>query len=134
MVKFFTTDGKFSFVKVGAQLLVVAALVLGVVAFVGNNKTVTLNVDGKVSSIQTFGGTVDQVVKACQGRAEGRGPGFTRPRTPACENGSVVNVNLAKAVSIELDGAREDRQHHLPQRRRTRQRTWCGQLLRGLPA
>ncbi|MGO4434974.1 transglycosylase, partial [Paenarthrobacter sp. RAF9] len=43
MIKFFTTDGKFSFLKVGAQLLVVAALVVGVVAFVGNNKTVTLN-------------------------------------------------------------------------------------------
>ncbi|MFP3700428.1 ubiquitin-like domain-containing protein, partial [Burkholderia sp. SIMBA_013] len=66
MIKFFTTDGKFSFLKVGVQVLVVAALVVGVVAFVGNNKTVTLNVDGKVSSIQTFGGTVDEVVKAAK--------------------------------------------------------------------
>ena len=63
VVKFFTSDGKFSFVKVGTQLVVLVALVLGLVAFVGNNKTVTLNVDGKVSSVQTFGGTVGQVVK-----------------------------------------------------------------------
>ncbi|NQD90112.1 DUF348 domain-containing protein, partial [Paenarthrobacter sp. CM16] len=106
MIKFFTTDGKFSFLKVGAQLLVVAALVVGVVAFVGNNKTVTLNVDGKVSSIQTFGGTVDQVVKAA--KVELKDADRVSPALDArVENGSVVNINLAKAVSIELDGARK---------------------------
>ncbi len=106
MIKFFTTDGKFSFLKVGTQLLVVAALVVGVVAFVGNNKTVTLNVDGKVSSIQTFGGTVDQVVKAA--KVELKDADRVSPALDAkIDNGSVVNVNLAKAVSIELDGARK---------------------------
>lgn len=106
MIKFFTTDGKFSFLKVGAQVLVVVALVAGVVAFVGNNKTVTLNVDGKVSSIQTFGGTVDQVVKAA--KVELKNDDRVTPALDSrVENGSVVNVNLAKAVSIELDGARK---------------------------
>jgi uncharacterized protein YabE (DUF348 family) len=106
VIKFFTTDGKFSFLKVGAQLLVVAALVVGVVAFVGNNKTVTLNVDGKVSSIQTFGGTVDEVVKAA--KVELKDADRVSPALDArVDNGSVVNVNLAKAVSIELDGARK---------------------------
>lgn len=106
MIKFFTTDGKFSFLKVGAQLLVVAALVVGVVAFIGNNKTVTLNVDGKVSSIQTFGGTVDEVVKAA--KVELKDADRVSPALDArVDNGSVVNINLAKAVSIELDGARK---------------------------
>ncbi|WP_166185200.1 resuscitation-promoting factor [Paenarthrobacter ureafaciens] len=106
MIKFFTTDGKFSFLKVGAQVLVLVALVAGVVAFVGNNKTVTLNVDGKVSSIQTFGGTVDQVVKAA--KVELKNDDRVTPALDSrVENGSVVNVNLAKAVSIELDGARK---------------------------
>ncbi|MFS2087985.1 transglycosylase family protein [Paenarthrobacter nicotinovorans] len=106
MIKFFTTDGKFSFLKVGAQMLVVAALVVGVVAFVGNNKTVTLNVDGKVSSIQTFGGTVDEVVKAA--KVELKDADRVSPALDArVDNGSVVNINLAKAVSIELDGARK---------------------------
>ncbi|MFJ4226712.1 transglycosylase family protein [Paenarthrobacter nicotinovorans] len=106
MIKFFTTDGKFSFLKVGAQLLVVAALVVGVVAFVGNNKTVTLNVDGKVSSIQTFGGTVDEVVRAA--KVELKDADRVSPALDArVDNGSVVNINLAKAVSIELDGARK---------------------------
>ncbi|MFE4198222.1 transglycosylase family protein [Paenarthrobacter sp. NPDC056912] len=106
MIKFFTTDGKFSFLKVGAQLLVVAALVVGVVAFVGNNKTVTLNVDGKVSSIQTFGGTVDQVVKAA--KVELKDADRVSPALDSqVDNGSVVNINLAKDVAIELDGARK---------------------------
>nr|WP_208381325.1 resuscitation-promoting factor [Paenarthrobacter ilicis] len=87
-------------------MLVVAALVVGVVAFVGNNKTVTLNVDGKVSSIQTFGGTVDQVVKAA--KVELKDADRVSPSLDSkVDNGSVVNVNLAKAVSIELDGARK---------------------------
>ncbi|WP_120522836.1 resuscitation-promoting factor [Arthrobacter celericrescens] len=103
MVKFFTTDGKFSFVKVGAQLLVLSALVLGVVAFTGNNKTVTLNVDGKVSSIQTFGGTVDQVVKAA--KVELKPADRVSPALDASvQNGSIINVNLAKSVSVTLDG------------------------------
>jgi resuscitation-promoting factor RpfB len=103
MVKFFTTDGKFSLPKVAAQLLVLSALVLGVVAFTGNNKTVTLNVDGKVSSIQTFGGTVDQVVKAA--KVELKPADRVTPALDASvQNGSIINVNLAKAVTVNLDG------------------------------
>lgn len=104
VVKFFTSDGKFSFVKVGTQLVVLVALVLGLVAFVGNNKTVTLNVDGKVSSVQTFGGTVGQVVKGASLELQP-----SDRITPAADShvrdGSVINVNLAKAVKVSLDGA-----------------------------
>jgi resuscitation-promoting factor RpfB len=102
--KFFTSDGKFSVVKVAAQLAVLSALVLGLVAFVGNNKTVTLNVDGKVSSVQTFGGTVEQVVKAA--KVDLKASDRVSPSLDATvENGSVINVNLAKAVKVNLDGA-----------------------------
>lgn len=104
VVKFFTSDGKFSFVKVGTQLVVLVALVLGLVAFVGNNKTVTLNVDGKVSSVQTFGGTVGQVVKGASLELQS-----SDRVTPAADShvqdGTVINVNLAKAVKVSLDGA-----------------------------
>ena len=104
VVKLFTSDGKFSFVKVGTQLVVLVALVLGLVAFVGNNKTVTLNVDGKVSSVQTFGGTVSQVVKGANLELQA-----SDRVTPAADShvqdGSVINVNLAKAVKVSLDGA-----------------------------
>jgi uncharacterized protein YabE (DUF348 family) len=104
VVNFFTSDGKFSFIKVGTQLVVLSALVLGLVAFVGNNKTVTLNVDGKVSSVQTFGGTVEQVVKSANVElhpADRVSPALNS----SVENGSVINVNMAKAVKVSLDGA-----------------------------
>ncbi|HET8878497.1 MAG TPA: ubiquitin-like domain-containing protein [Arthrobacter sp.] len=104
VVKFFTTDGKFSVVKVGAQLVVLVALVLGLVAFVANNKTVTLNVDGKVSSVQTFGGTVGQVVRAA--KVELQSADKVTPAADAhVQDGSVINVNLAKAVKVSVDGA-----------------------------
>jgi len=105
VIKFFTSDGKFSYLKVGAQLLVLSALVLGVVSFVGANKTITLNVDGKVSSVQTFGGTVDSVVKAA--KVELKEADRVSPTLDSrVENGTVINVNLAKAVTVSLDGAR----------------------------
>jgi len=104
VVKFFTSDGKFSFAKVGAQAVVLVALVLGLVAFVGNNKTVTLNVDGKVSSVQTFGGTVSEVVKGAE--VELQASDKVSPSADSrVQNGSVINVNLAKAVKVSLDGA-----------------------------
>lgn len=104
VVKFFTTDGKFSFIKTGTQLVVLCALVLGLVAFVGNNKTVTLNVDGKVTSVQSFGGTVGQVVKSAN--VELKPADRVSPSADAkVENGTVINVNVAKAVKVSLDGA-----------------------------
>lgn len=104
VVKFFTSDGKISFVKVGSQLVVLVALVLGLVAFVGNNKTITLNVDGKVSSLQTFGGTVGQVVKGA--KVELQPSDRVSPSVDShVQDGSVINVNLAKAVKVSLDGA-----------------------------
>ncbi|WP_461189544.1 ubiquitin-like domain-containing protein [Arthrobacter sp. Z4-13] len=104
MVKFFTTDGKFSFIKVGTQLLVLCALVVGLVAFVGNNKTITLNVDGKVTSVQTFGGTVGQVVKSAN--VELKPADRVSPAIDATvQNGTVINVNMAKEVKVSLDGS-----------------------------
>ena len=104
MSKFFTSDGKFSFVKVGAQLLVLCALVVGLVAFVGNNKTITLNVDGKVSSVQTFGGTVGQVVKSAN--LELNPADRVSPSVDASvQDGTVINVNKAKEVKVSLDGS-----------------------------
>ncbi len=104
VVKLFTTDGKFSFIKIGTQLVVLCALVVGLVAFVGNNKTVTLNVDGKVTSLQSFGGTVGQVVKSAN--VELKPADRVSPSADAkVENGTVINVNMAKAVKVSLDGA-----------------------------
>ncbi|MBT2565611.1 transglycosylase family protein [Arthrobacter sp. ISL-85] len=104
MIKFFTSDGKFSFIKVGAQLLVLCGLVAGLVAFVGNNKTITLNVDGKASSVQSFGGTVAQVVKSAN--LELKPSDRVSPSLDATvQDGTVININQAKEVKVSLDGA-----------------------------
>jgi uncharacterized protein YabE (DUF348 family) len=105
VVKIFTSsDGKLSFLKVGTQLVVLCALVLGLVAFVGNNKTITLNVDGKATSVQTFGGTVGQVVKSA--KLDLKPADRVSPSLDATvDNGTVINVNMAKAVKVSLDGA-----------------------------
>ncbi|WP_251046013.1 resuscitation-promoting factor [Arthrobacter sp. ISL-85] len=104
VIKFFTSDGKFSFIKVGAQLLVLCGLVAGLVAFVGNNKTITLNVDGKASSVQSFGGTVAQVVKSAN--LELKPSDRVSPSLDATvQDGTVININQAKEVKVSLDGA-----------------------------
>ena len=104
VIKFFTSDGKFSYIKVGAQLLVLCGLVAGLVAFVGNNKTVTLNVDGKTSSVQSFGGTVGQVVKSANLELK-PGDRVSPSLDATVQNGTVINVNQAKEVKVSLDGA-----------------------------
>ncbi|WJH25619.1 resuscitation-promoting factor [Pseudarthrobacter defluvii] len=104
MIKFFTSDGKFSFIKVGAQLLVLCGLVAGLVAFVGNNKTITLNVDGQASSVQSFGGTVAQVVKSANLDLK-PGDRVSPSLDATVQNGTVININQAKEVKVSLDGA-----------------------------
>lgn len=104
MIKFFTSDGKFSYIKVGAQLLVLCGLVAGLVAFVGNNKSVTLNVDGKASSVQSFGGTVEQVVKSANLELK-PGDRVSPSLDATVQNGTVININQAKEVKVSLDGA-----------------------------
>jgi uncharacterized protein YabE (DUF348 family) len=104
VIKFFTSDGKFSYIKVGAQLLVLCGLVAGLVAFVGNNKTITLNVDGKASSVQSFGGTVEQVVKSANLELK-PGDRVSPSLDATVQNGTVININQAKEVKVSLDGA-----------------------------
>ncbi|WP_235565134.1 resuscitation-promoting factor [Arthrobacter sp. Soil764] len=104
VIKFFTSDGKFSYIKVGAQLLVLCGLVAGLVAFVGNNKTITLNVDGKASSVQSFGGTVEQVVKTANLELK-PGDRVSPSLDATVHNGTVININQAKEVKVSLDGA-----------------------------
>jgi uncharacterized protein YabE (DUF348 family) len=71
---------------------------------VGNNKTITLNVDGKVTSVQTFGGTVGQVVKSAN--LELKPADRVSPAIDSTvQNGTVINVNQAKEVKVSLDGS-----------------------------
>ena len=103
--RFFRTGGKVSFVKIGGQALVLVALVLGLVAFVGNNKTITVNVDGQASSVQTFGGSVSQVLK--KANVDLKPADRVTPALAATvDNGTVINVNTSKEIKVNLNGAK----------------------------
>ncbi|MCH6471101.1 transglycosylase family protein [Sinomonas terrae] len=90
--------------RIAGQVAVVGALVLGTTAFVANAKTVTLTVDGKASTIQTFAGTVDQVVR---GADVGINPAdVVQPAlSDSVQSGAVITVNRSKEVTVRLDGA-----------------------------
>lgn len=103
MANFFTTNGKLSYTKVGGQALVLLALVAGIFAFVNANKTVTINVDGQASSVQSFGGTVGEILKKAEVNLTPEDK-----VTPALEskiaNGTNIVVHSAKDITVDLDG------------------------------
>ncbi len=104
MANFFKTAGKPSLLKIGGQALVLLALVLGLVAFVGNNKTITVNVDGQASSVQTFGGSVGQVLQ--RANVDVKSADNVSPALDAAVNdGTVINVKTSKQIKVKLDGS-----------------------------
>ncbi|NUP74833.1 MAG: DUF348 domain-containing protein [Sinomonas sp.] len=90
--------------RIAGQVAVVGALVLGTTAFVANAKTVTLSIDGKASTVQTFAGTVDQVVRGAD--VEIKPADMIQPAlSDGVQNGAVITVNRSKEVTVRLDGA-----------------------------
>lgn len=90
--------------RIAGQVAVVGALVLGTTAFVANAKTVTLTVDGKASTVQTFAGTVDQVVRGAD--VEVSPADVVQPAlSDSVASGAVITVNRSKEVMVRLDGA-----------------------------
>ncbi|CEA07493.1 Resuscitation-promoting factor Rpf2 precursor [Arthrobacter saudimassiliensis] len=81
-----------------------AALVLGLVAFVGNNKTVEISVDGQASDVQTFGGTVEDVLERAGVSVEPADQ-VTPALGSEVGDGARIEVLTAKTVDITLDGA-----------------------------
>ena len=89
------------------------ALVLGTTAFVASTKTVTLSIDGKASTVQTFAGTVDQVVRGADVAI--KPADLVQPALgDAVGNGSVITVNRSKEVTVKLDGAQRTVQTTVP--------------------
>ena len=80
------------------------ALVVGLVSFVGANKTVTITVDGQASSVQTFGGSVSDVLN--KAHVAVKDADHVSPSlSTAVKNGTDITVNTSKAVTVTLDGA-----------------------------
>ncbi|WP_026553831.1 resuscitation-promoting factor [Arthrobacter sp. 35W] len=104
MINVFTTNGKLSLVKVGTQAVVLLALVLGLVAFITTNKSITVMVDGQANSVQTFGGSVGDVL--ARASVDLKPADQVSPALDATvENGTVITVNTSKQVQVSLDGA-----------------------------
>lgn len=103
---FFTSNGKLSWLKIGGQSLVLIALVMGLVGFVSTNKTVTVAVNGTETAVQTFGGSVQDVLQRANVSTKSEDKVF-----PALEssvaNGTVITVNTSKDVKVTLDGAQQ---------------------------
>ena len=90
-------------VKIAGQVVVMTALVLGLVAFVGNNKSVTLTVDGQASTVSTFGSTVADVLAESEvevGERDDVTPGVGEE----ISNGAKIEVVTAKPVNVNVDG------------------------------
>ncbi|MCC9197973.1 transglycosylase family protein [Arthrobacter sp. zg-Y820] len=79
------------------------ALILGLVAFVGTNKSVSLTVDGQSSDVKTFGGTVAEVLQKADVQvtaADRVSPDLATEVT----DGASIEVFKAKTVDVTLDG------------------------------
>lgn len=91
-------------VKLFGQASVMAALVLGLVAFVGTNKDVVVTVDGQATSVTTFAGTVADTLDSAG--VEISVHDEVQPALSATvRDGSRISVNTAKRVHVELNGA-----------------------------
>ncbi|MEE1619964.1 ubiquitin-like domain-containing protein [Zafaria sp. J156] len=90
-------------VQVGAQAAVLSALILGLVSFVGANKTVALVVDGETQSVSTFGTTVADVLEASEIELAARDE-VSPALDAAIENGATIEVNRSKAIDVSIDG------------------------------
>ena len=89
--------------KLTGQATVMVALILGLVAFVGTNKSVVLTVDGQASNVQTFGGTVADVLQKADISITDADRVSPDPGTPVAD-GTTIEVFTAKTVDLTLDG------------------------------
>ena len=90
-------------ILIGTQLVVVAALILGLIGFVGNNKTVAVNIDGQQQEISTFAGDVRGALEA--GDIEiAAGDEVSPSLDEAIANGDVITIARNKEIQLEVDG------------------------------
>jgi len=79
------------------------ALILGLVAFVGTNKSVVLSVDGQASDVKTFGGTVADVLQKADVQVT-EADLVSPDLATEVSDGTRIEVSMAKSVDVTLDG------------------------------
>ena len=85
------------------QGTVLAALVAGAVTYVAFDKSITLNIDGQVSTVHSFAGTVGAVLTA-----DGIDTGSRDIVTPAvgssASDGATITVHYGRPLSLSVNG------------------------------
>lgn len=89
--------------RLAAQASVLALVVGGTTAFATLHKTVTLDVDGTVTTVSAFGRTVDDVLAAQGVEVAERDLVVPAPGALAPDGGEIV-VRHARQVQVEVDG------------------------------
>lgn len=93
-------------IRLAAQALVLALIVGGTVGFASLHKTVTLDVNGHVTTVSGFGRTVADLLDA-EGVVVGpRDLVVPAPDALAADGGQIV-VRHARQVQVEIDGERQ---------------------------
>lgn len=93
-----------SWAVLAGQAMVMLSLVAGLVAFVGNGKSVQVVVDGEAQTVQTFGGTVADVLRTANVTVTENDDVYPALAS-AVEDGAAIQVNKATAVEVQLNGA-----------------------------
>jgi len=91
---------------VAAVALTVLGLVGGSVAYATMNKTVALSVDGKVTEVKTFGGTVEEVLEG-QDINVGEHDAVAPSLDSKVEDGSRIAVRYGRELQLTVDGEQE---------------------------
>ncbi|MHA7155912.1 ubiquitin-like domain-containing protein [Arthrobacter sp. TMN-50] len=86
---------RFRWIRTIGQGIVMMCLVLGLVAFVGNNKSIDLLIDGRTSTVQTFGGTVGEVL-ANSNVVVTANDQVSPDLSAAIEDGSAIQITTAR--------------------------------------
>ncbi|WP_320416867.1 transglycosylase family protein [Arthrobacter jinronghuae] len=90
-------------IKLVGQATVMVCLLLGMVAFVGASKSVVLTVDGQSQEVQTFDGTVAEVLEQADVSVTSADRVTPEP-SATLEDGAAIEVQRALAVDVVLDG------------------------------
>ena len=91
---------------IALNVVLVLALVGGTIAFVSLNKTVTLSVDGKTSTVRTFGSTVSDVLDS-EGIEVGEHDVVAPDPDASIDEGTQVAVRYGRQLTVTLDGEQE---------------------------
>lgn len=91
--------------RLAAQAVVLAMVVGGTSAFAVLHKTVTLDVDGEVTTVSAFGRTVEDVLAGHGVEVGDADLVAPAPGTPVADDAEIV-VRHAREVVVEVDGER----------------------------